>query len=272
MRKRKKIILLLCLCILAIGGFWWHSIKPSNDRTWTRDQQILPFYEMNGDDVTIHHIRNFTYRTRDDYDVAYYDKTFNLSKISSVWYIVEPFSDFKGAAHTFLSFGFQNGYYVGISVEIRKEVGEKFSALKGIFKQYELMYVIGDERDLIGLRSNIRNDDVYVYPIKATPDQIRTLFVSMLTRANTLRDHPEFYNSFTNTCTTNIVHHINMLSPKSIPWSYKILMPAYSDSFAFDLGLIDTNLPLEEARQQFHINERAMTYAKSSDFSKRIRE
>lgn len=267
----------------------WHSIRPSHHRNWSPDQALLPYAEINGDRAHIHHIRNAVYRTTTDYDLAYYEKSFDLNSIKSVWYVVEPFSTRKGAAHTFLSFGFDSSdhttanqtskeetaespqEYLAISVEIRKEKGEKFSALKGLFKQYELMYVIGDERDLIKLRANIRKDDVYLYPISAPKEKIRALFVDMLGRANQLREHPEFYNTLTNTCTTNIVSHINTIAPGKIPWSYKVLLPGYSDELAYEMGLIDTDLPFDEARQQFHINDRAREFADDPEFSGRIR-
>jgi len=265
--KKRYLFLLAGISLLL----FWFSIRPSNDRDWNRDQALLPYAEIEGDAVQMHNIRNFTYRSTDDYDIAYYDKTYNLDNLESLWYVVEPFSDWKGAAHTFLSFGFKGSEFVGISVEIRKEKGEKFSSLWGLFKQYELMYVIGDEQDLIKLRSNFRKDDVYVYPVRAPKDKIQQLFVSMVERANQLQKKPEFYNTLTNTCTTNIVRHINAISPKRVPLSFKVLFPGYSDELAYDLGLLDTDLPFEQARTRYRINERAIQYADSPDFSNKIR-
>src|SRR5690606_8504462 len=124
-------------------------------------------------------IRNIEYRSVSDYDIRYYDKTFDLGTIESLWYVVEPFKGQNpGAAHTFLSFGFEGGDYVAISAEIRKEKGEMFSALKGLMRQYEIVYVIADERDVIKLRSNHRKDDVFLYPIAMEKEDIRELFVS----------------------------------------------------------------------------------------------
>jgi len=184
---------------------------------------------------------------------------------------VEPFSDWRGPAHTFLSFGFGNGEYIAISVEIRKEKGESFSPVGGLLQQYELIYVIGDEHDLIGLRANYRHDDVYLYKMRATPEQIRELFVSMLERANQVAANPEFYNTLSNTCTTNIVEHINSLVPGRIPLSYKTLLPAYSDELAFDLGLIDTALSRDTFRAAHKINDMAKRHANDTDFSAAIR-
>jgi hypothetical protein len=271
----RRVIKGVFILILAVAVFFIllnMFVRPSNDRTWAADQTLLPYAEITGDLVSIHNIRNFSYASTTSYTPAYYDKTFNVSKIKKVYYIVEPFSGPLGAAHTFLSFEFEGNQFVSISVEIRKEVGESFSPIKGLLNQYELMYVIADERDVIKLRSNYRKDQVFLYPGRATPEKARELFLEMVTRANALRENPEFYNTLSNTCTTNIVSHVNKVTPDRVPFSFKVLMPAYSDELALKVGLIDTDLPLTEARAKFKINEKAITYANDPNFSVRIRQ
>jgi hypothetical protein len=244
--------------------------EPSNDRNWNDDQVTLPYADVNDDLVSIHNIRNFTYASTTSYTKSYYDKTFDLNKIQKVWYVVEPFSGIPGSAHTFLSFEFEGNEFVSISVEIRKEKGESFNPIKGMFNKYELMYVIADERDVIKLRTNYRHDQVYVYPGKT--DKARELFLSMIARTNALKDKPEFYHSITNNCTTNIVQHIDAISPKRVPlYNLQVLFPARSDELAYNLGLIDTDLSFEEARKRFYINDRAEKYADDKDFSLKIR-
>lgn len=247
------------------------AVRPANDRDWSPDTARTASAIFTDDLVQIKNVRNAQYRSTIDYDVRWEDRTYDLRKLESVWFVVEPFSDWRGPAHTFLSFGFGNGEYVGVSVEIRKEKGESFSPLGGLLRQYELIYVIGDERDLIGLRANYRHDNVYLYKVKATPKKMRELFVSMLNRANQVAEKPEFYNTLTNTCTTNIVEHINVIAPGSIPLSYKTLLPAYSDELAFDLDLIDTTLAKDQFRSVHQINKMAKQYADSVDFSEAIR-
>ena len=247
-------------------------VRPSNERDWEHDQERLATAEIDGDRVTVRNIRNFTYRSTSDYDPAWYDRTFDLGQLDRAWFVVEPFGSFEGAAHTFVTFGFADRDYLAISIEIRKERGEEFSALAGLARQYEIMYVIGDERDLIGLRANHRQDEVFLYPVKATREQIRAMFIGMLQRANELAGSPEFYNTLTNTCTTNLVRHVNDITPGRIPPSPAILFPGYSDRLAFDLGLIDTDLPFERIRERYRINDLAMEHAGAPDFSRRIRE
>lgn len=280
------IALVLCLAII-VNVF----TIPSHDRYWNTDQAILPSIQFNSqypDIVTVSNIRNFRYSSTTAYEVGYYDKTFNLQNLERVWYIVEPFSGIPGSAHTMLSFEFKNTEtnvssastpdrdFISISVEIRKEKGESFHPIKGLFNRYEIMYVIADEEDVVKLRSNYRKDLVYMYPVRADAEKARALFLSMLDAAQKLHNTPEFYNTITNTCTTNIVSHVNKVTPGRIPWlNLAVLFPASSDKLALSLGLLDTDLPLEEARKKFLINERALEFdgkETEKDFSVRVRE
>ncbi len=265
-KNKYRVIFIVTILVVA-----YFSVKPTNNADWALDQKVLPSAKISNDLVTIENVRNFKYTSVSDYSPAYYTRTYDMGKIKSVDYIVEPFGDFSGAAHTFLSFGFEGGEYVSISVEIRKKKGQSFSPLKGLLKQFELMYVVGDERDLVKLRTNYRKDDVYVYPTKIDRAHARQLFLSMIERVNELHDSPEFYNTLTNTCTTNIVRHVNEISEIKVPLSYKVLMPGYSDQLAYDLGLLDTTLPFEKIRETFQINEKAEKYGDDPNFSRKIR-
>jgi hypothetical protein len=190
---------------------------PSNDRDWSPNQSVLPTAEFKDDQVTIHNIRNTEYRTADDYTVQHYDKTYDLEKLDSVDFIVVPFPGVPGGAHTFVSFGFDGKEYVAVSVEVRRQKGEEFNPVKALIKQPEIMYVIGDERDLVGLRTNYWMSDVYMYRAQASRAQMRSLFTGMLERTNKLASEPEFYHLITNNCTTNIMRHVNDLSPNRVP-------------------------------------------------------
>ncbi|MEK7579444.1 MAG: DUF4105 domain-containing protein [Patescibacteria group bacterium] len=268
MCKRFVAVVFVALVFLAV---FLHGKQPSNDRAWSPDQDVLPTVKIEKENITIKNIRNFTYRSTTEYTPGYYDRTILLDEVQTVWFMMEPF-DTAGAAHTLVSFGLSDGTYIAISVEIRKEKGESFSPLKGLFREYELVYVIADERDVIGFRANYRHDDVYLYPVVVTSEQAQAFFLSMVTRAQALQEKPEFYNTITNTCTTNIVDHVNEISPGRIPWSFKIILPASSDEFAYDLGLFGTTTSFADMRERYHINERAREYADAVDFSKRIRE
>jgi hypothetical protein len=245
---------------------------PSNRRDWSPDQAVLPAADFHDNLVTVHNIRNNEYRTVDDYTVHYYDKTFDLRKLTSVDFIVVPFDDMPSIAHVMLSFGFEDKDYLVTSVEIRKERKQAYNTLAGFFRQYELMYVLADERDVIWKNSIGWLAEVYVYRTKATPDQARKLLVDVLRRVNKLADVPEFYNTLSNNCTTNVRDHVNRLWPDRIPYDYRVLLPGYSDRLAYDSGLLATDKPFADARAAALVNYQAYLYRDDPDFSQKIRQ
>jgi hypothetical protein len=259
------------ILLLVLGGL--AAIRPSNDRPWVADQKIMPHVEFLGDTaVRVRNVRNFRWTAPDSVPrAAYYDSVYDLRRVRDVSYIVTPFSKWRGPAHTFVSFGFDDSTYVGISVEARKEIGETYSIAKGLLRRFEVMFVVADERDLIPLRANKWGDEIEVYPVRATPAQARAMLVGMLRRAQKLETRPEFYGSLRNNCTTNILDQANRIATKKIRYGYKVLLPGYSDELAMDLGLLDTSLPLDEARKRFRVNERSALYLDRADYSVRIR-
>ncbi|MDP9194508.1 MAG: DUF4105 domain-containing protein, partial [Acidobacteriota bacterium] len=265
----KRTLIILAVAI-ALGVALLALRRPSNERDWSADQAVLPYATIDGPMVTVRNIRNYRYTSETQYTPAYYDKTFDLRRLDSVWFFVEPFGR-AGAAHTFVSFGFGPRDFLAISIEIRKEKGESFSALRGLLREYEIMYVIGDERDLVKLRTNYRNDRVFLYPVRTTPERKAAMFVSMLQRTNALRQQPEFYNTLTNTCTTNLVEHVNLIVPNRIGFSTAVLLPASSDRLAYDLGLIDSGRTFDETRTAAQINDLARRYGEDPEFSSWIR-
>ncbi|MCU0841841.1 MAG: DUF4105 domain-containing protein [Thiobacillaceae bacterium] len=185
---------------------WWSGIEPSNERDWQPEVARLAHAEIRGDLVTVRNIRNFDYRSETDFTPAWYDRTFDLNKLESVD-LVAVYWMGPAIAHTILSFGFAGGDHLAISIETRKEKGEGYSTIKGFFKQYELYYVVADERDVIRVRSNYRKDppeDVYVYRVHGNIDNGRRLFLEYMRRINALKATPEFYNTATSrpTCTS----------------------------------------------------------------------
>lgn len=245
---------------------------PRSDRQWAPQHAVMTHADIRGDSVILHRMRNFTYTSEEEFTPAYVDRAYDLAKLESVWFIVTPFSThWRGPAHTFVSFGFADSQYVAISVEARREPGETYGPLSGLFKQFELIYVIGDERDLIGSRAAFGDYDVYLYPIRTSRERIRALFLEMLERSNALATRPEFYNTLTNNCTSNVVDHVNHIAPHAIPHGIKTILPGYADDVAYSLGLIDNSISLDEARRVYRVNDRARQFANAPDFSRRIR-
>jgi hypothetical protein len=267
-RPRLRAHVTVFACFLFVLA-WWRSLEPSNDRDWQPDVAVLPHADPDGDRITIHDIRNCVYRSETDFDVRRYDKTFDLSKLDTVdLYLVYWGS--PSIAHTMVSFGFQGEGHVCVSIETRKEKGEGYSALRGFFRQYELTYVVADERDLVKLRTDFRHEDVYLYRLKCTPGVARGLFLEYMNKVDALYEKPEWYNAATSNCTTNIRTHTKLYAEDS-PWDWRFLVNGHLDQLLYERGKIDTSLPFEETRRRAYVNPLAQAANGADDFSERIR-
>ena len=260
---------------LTAAGFalvlaWWFTLQPSNDRDWQPDVAVLAYADVEGNKVTVHNIRNCDYRTETDYDVRHYDQTFDLDKIRSA----DLYMVYWGApymAHTMVSFGFEGGDHLCFSIEARKEKGEGYSAVKGFFRQFELVYIAADERDLIRLRTDYRQgEEVYLFRLNGSADQVRNFFLNYVHRMNSLRDQPKWYNALSQNCTTSI--RMQRTAADRAPWDWRMLANGYGDELLYERGAIVTNLPLAELKERAHINARARAADKEADFSRRIRQ
>jgi len=265
----------------AVAGFsilfiavlvWWFSIAPSNDRVWQTDVSRLAYATIEGDRVTVHNVRNFRYRTETDSTPAWYDKTYDLSKLESVdlfaVYWMGP-----AIAHTILSFGFGGNDYLAVSIEARKEADEGYSAIKGFFRQYELIYIVADESDVIRLRTDYRNDppeDVYRFRLKGGPEIGRQFFLEYMATINDLRIRPRFYNTLLANCTNLIWMHAQF-NPDRVPFSWKILASGYGPEYLYDMGRLDTSVPFAELQKRGYVNPIARQLGDDPAFSQKIR-
>jgi hypothetical protein len=257
---------------LLIGCAWLFSLRPSNARDWAADQDVTASATIDGDSLFVRNVRDFRYDSLGHATPHYYDAAYDLDSVRTAWFILTEFSkQYRAPAHTFVSFGFADGRYMAISVEARREEGESYGILAGMFRRYELIYVLGDERDLIGRRAAIEGDDTYLYPVNAPREAIRDMLEDMAERADSLQDNPEFYNSFFNSCTSNLVRHVNQIAPGRIPAGWKVLIPGYTDEVAQSLGLIGAGANHALVRQRYLINARARDALAAPDFSARIR-
>ncbi|QSH39400.1 DUF4105 domain-containing protein [Candidatus Kaiserbacteria bacterium] len=273
------ILLLIIAALYAAFLMYYYTRKPNHNRNWTPDQQILPSISTYGDLVTIHKVRNATYKSRDDYDVHYYDKTFRTTDLKKLWLIIEPFGPKLPfglqAAHVFVSFELTDGSFVSVSVEIRKKKGDMFSvggAINGILRYYELMYVVADEKDVIQLRTNHRKDAVLLYPLELPKETVQNVFKGFTDEINALIENPSFFHTITDNCTTILVRNLRKNNISLPKWSMLYLFPAHLDAVFYSHDLIDTELSLTEAREYFHITKKAQAVNGSSNFSNHIRE
>lgn len=257
------------LVVFATVLVGWLLMPPSNNRNWQPDVALLPWADIQGDRVAIHNIRNCDYRSETDYTVRHYDRTFDLAGLKSLdlalIYWGSPY-----IAHTMLSFGFEGGGIVCFSVETRKEVGEAYSSIKGFFRQYELTYVVADERDLIRLRTNYRGEQVYLYRLQESADLVRKIFLDYLREVNSLKERPQWYNALSDNCTTSIRSNKAPYNPDSrLDW--RIIVNGFLDEMLYERGAIDTSLPFPELKKRSLINELAKKVDKSPNFSELIR-
>jgi hypothetical protein len=271
-RWRKRILVAYSMLFVAILGWWLFAINPSNERQWQPDLAKLPYATVDGDRVTIHDIRNLAYRSEFDFSPAYYTKTFDLNKLEGIdlfaIYWMGP-----AIAHTILSFNFGDNDHLAVSIEARKELNEGYSTIKGFFRQYELIYIVADERDVIRLRTNYRKDpieNVYLYPLHPPKENMRRLFLEYIRKINELHEKPAFYNTLLDNCTTAIWFNTRV-NPKHLPFSWKILLSGYVPEYLYESGGLNTRIPFEQLQQQAHINSLAQAADQSPDFSQRIR-
>jgi hypothetical protein len=252
---------------------WWLTLELSNYRPWVADVARSAWADIQRDSVTIYNVRNFSYRSETEYIPRWETRVYDIRKIRGV----DLFLTFWGShwiAHPILSFQFDDGSYVAFSVETRKEVGEAYSALKGFFRQYELYYVVGDERDLVRLRTNFRaGEEVHLYRTTATPEQTQRLFVDYVRGLNELHRRPAFYNAVTSNCTSNIrIHTAAIAGTAPSPWDWRLLLNGKADEFAYDHGrLVRGDLSFGELRRLARINQAARAADSSPWFSLLVR-
>jgi hypothetical protein len=268
--RRKTLVGFLAVFVAMVA--WWLSIPASNERQWQPDVAVLPYASIQGNRVTIHNIRHLHYRTEADFAVRHYDKTFDLELLDGADLLAVYWMG-DTIAHVMISFGFQERDFVAFSIETRKEQGEGYSTLKGFFKQYELTYIVGDERDLIRVRTDYRNpaEDVYLYRMKMPRENIRKLFLEYIRQINSLKEAPEWYNTLTTNCTTNVVRHVRAFGGRA-KYNWKVLLSGYAPQYAYELGALDTSLPFDELRRRSHINPRAHAIGDDPQFSVKIRQ
>ena len=276
-RCQQMVVILCCAVLMGAAGCSRLNVngltdrfQASNDRDWSPEMEQVPSASLEAGVVTLKNIRHNTYISEDDFVVEYFDRKFNLSEIQSVDYVVVPFK-IKQIAHTMLSFGLQDGTYLTVSIEVRKEKGERYNPVLGMGRKFELMYLVGDERDLIRLRTEHRDAQVYVYQSVATPEHAQALFLDVMERANHLAFDPEFYHSIGNNCTTNLAGHVNEISSKKIRYGWRVLLPGLSAKYAYDLGLLDNRIPFEELTEIALVNDLALEHRDAADFSQKIR-
>jgi len=260
---------LIVLAAFLVLVTWWSLIPPRNNRDWYPDVARLPHATIEGSRLTIENVRNVVYRSETDYTPRWETRAYDLDRLRGV----DLFLSFWGptlVAHTITSWEFDNGQHLAISIETRKEKGESYSAIRGFFRQYEVYYVVADERDLIRLRTNYRGERVYLYRIRVGPERARALLLDFLKDVNSLAEKPRWYNALTYNCTTAIRYHAKNVA-EGRPLDWRVLANGRLDELGYEQGRIDTSVPFPELKKRSDITEKAKAANEAPDFSARIR-
>jgi hypothetical protein len=249
---------------------WWATISPTNNRDWAPDVDRVATATVEGDRIVINNVRNFNWRSDTDFDQVWEQRTYHLSQVTDVDLIMSYWMG-EPIAHTIVSFGFDHDQRLAFSIETRKQRHQSYSSVAGFFKQYELVIVAADERDVVRVRSNIRHEDVRLYRLRVTPSDAQRLLLVYLRDANDLAREPRFYNTLTSNCTTLVFDIARAIHP-GLPMDVRVILAGYLPNYAYDVGATDTSIPFDKLRELSHIDAKAVAANADPAFSARIRE
>ena len=250
------------------------STDTSSERDWQPDLAEQAYGVVEGDTLTLHNVRNTRYpESGEPYEAVWETRHYDLGKVKRLWFLIASFSRLEVVAHTFLSFEFEDGECLAVSVEARPERGKEYNLVEGVLRHFELSYVFGDERDLVLRRTLYQDTEVYLYPLVTPPEEVRKVLLRMVARANEIREHARFYNSVTENCTSVLREHANEVRPGSFPsFALAQVMPGISDRVLYRKGWIDTDLPFEKVREHYAVQEKSRRCEADEGFSACIRE
>lgn len=244
----------LYFCVFVLLLFWWGSLSPTNDKEWAQEVAQISHGEIEGEYLTMHNVRNFDYKNESIYLQRWEDRQYNLNNLKGVDIFLSYWAS-DDIAHTILSWDFGADGHLAISIETRKDKTQQYSAVKGFFKQFEIVYIAADERDIIRLRTNFRKERVYLYRLQAPREQILALLKDYLAEMNSLVAKPEFYNALAHNCTTTIQLHANTTRPDGPPpLDWRLIASGHVDELLYDRGVISTNLPFDELRKASRVD------------------
>ncbi|MEO8998511.1 MAG: DUF4105 domain-containing protein [Rhodanobacter sp.] len=267
--RRSWLLLGVYALMYAVLLIWWASIAPSNNRVWSDDVARMLTGTVQGNAVTLDNVRDFSWRSDADYDARWETRHYDLDRLVSADAVLSYWGS-KAIAHAMISFGFDDGSHVVFSVEIRKKRGEQYSSIGGFFRQFETILVAADERDIIRVRTNVRGEDDYLYPLRMDKSVMRALFLSYVQAANVLAVRPVFYNTITSNCTTIVYRMARQIDP-GLPWDMRLLLTGYLPEYLYKVGALDPSVSVEQLRQRGRITDRARNTAPGDDFSRAIR-
>jgi hypothetical protein len=268
--SRRWLALAVYAAVFALVLVWWSTVLPSNDRDWQPDVARNVTATIDGGRLVVDNVRNFTWRSDVDFDQRWEQRTYVLSQVHDVDLVLSYWAG-EAIAHLIISFGFEGGQRLDFSIETRKERGEDYSTIAGFFKQYELVIVAADERDIVRVRSNVRSEDVRIYRLRMPPAYAQRLLRAYVEDANDLAREPRWYNTATGNCTTLVFGMVATIRP-GLPLDYRILLSGYLPNYAYAVGATDTSSTFETLRARSRIHDKALLANTDPNFSTKIRE
>ncbi|RVU48470.1 DUF4105 domain-containing protein [Lujinxingia sediminis] len=263
---------LLAALLAVLIGVFFIAQRPAAERDWQENVSRSPRATIEGREVTLRHVRDFRYDEEGEVEEArWYDATYNLDAMKQAYFILTTFGGVPGVAHVMVSFEFEDDRFVVLSAEARREEGESYDPIGGMFRQYELFYVAADERDALGLRTYVHKDPTWVIPMNAGPEKTAEFFVDMVERMEALATQPSWYHTVLNSCSSNLAAHYERINAVELPPDYRVLLPGFSEELIAELDLLPEGMSVAQARERFLINERALAAPLDANFSKAIR-
>ncbi len=271
--RRNRTMIVSYGCFLSIA-IWYILIPASNRGDWRTGNQVLPFAVTNGDNVTINRIRDYDYRSENDFKEQYESRTYDIRRLRTLDILLSYWDNNKSVAHMMLSFGFDDGNFLAVSVETRLKKGQVQGGLPGFFKQYGVICILADERDLIRLRTDFRGEKVYLYRLKMEPEEVRLIFKDILRRTNTLISHPKFYNTLTFNCVTSLIPSLRVArTHQRYKWDYRVMLNGLSDHLMWERGLLigGNHMTFEKLKEISLVNQYLSPGYNPKQYSRLIR-
>jgi hypothetical protein len=271
-KKILKFILIAIATLLVVTIIYLAFQTPSHDREWGRGHEELPLISIEDNLITIENMRDFEWTGPFEAEPTYITDTFKLDEMEKVEVIISHFAEYEGMAHIFLSFGFVDGRHVNISLESRREADEKFSPFWGLLRKFEIIYVVGTDRDLLGVRTDHRDERVYVYPtIVSSPEKVRELFLTIAADINDVYENPRFYNTLAHNCTNELTRKVESISELDFPLTYKSLLPGFFDEVLYKMQLLPNTESFATLKESSLVNNDTVDAA-SPEYSVQIRK
>ena len=266
---RSWLPLVVHAALYAMVLLWWVAIRPSGARDWRDDVARTLTGSVHGDRVVLDNVRHFAWRSDNDYDIRWERHEYDLAQLASADAVLSHWGS-RAIAHAMISFGFDDGHHLVFSVEVRKSRDQEYSSVGGFFKQFETILVGAEEDDIIRVRTSVRGEDVYLYPLQIERTILRELLLSYVHAANRLAAQPKFYNTFTSNCTTIVYRMARQMAPR-LPWDMRLLLTGYLPEYLQGIGVLDRSVPIGTLRERARISERARVAPIDADFSRVVR-